>query len=189
MTVVGKRVSNTPVRGSGSESQRCCATRIVARINDLFAVDTEAREQEMDLAERHALRQSRVTPLLAEIKAQIEAAQSTALPSSALAKACRYPLTLWPKLIGFLEYPELELSNNLAEDSMRPVAVGRKNWIHVGSAQAEPKIAATLSMVESCRRLKLPVRDYLAAILAGLADLSIQRAAELTASGWAARNR
>ena len=76
------------------------ATRIVARINDLFAVDTEAREQEMDLAERHALRQSRATPLLAEIKAQIEAAQSTALPSSALAKACRYFL-ITPTTIEF----------------------------------------------------------------------------------------
>ena len=81
-------------------------------------------------------------------------ARTKALPASALAKACNYTLTLWQKLIRFLEYPELELSNNLAENSMRPVAVGRKNWIHVGSAQAGPKIAAILSVVESCRRLK-----------------------------------
>jgi hypothetical protein len=67
-----------------------------------------------------------------------------------------------------LEYPELELSNNLAENSMRPVAVGRRNWIHIGSLQAGPKIAAILSVVESCRRLKIPVRDYLAAILPGI---------------------
>ncbi len=53
---------------------------------------------------------------------------------------------------------------------MRPVAIGRKNWIHVGSPQAGPKIAAILSVVESCRRLKLSVRDYLAAVLPGLAD-------------------
>jgi hypothetical protein len=45
---------------------------------------------------------------------------------------------------------------------MRPIAIGRKNWIHISSAQAGPKIAAILSIVESCRRLKLPVRDYLA---------------------------
>ena len=47
---------------------------------------------------------------------------------------------------------------------MRPVALGRKNWVHIGSAQAGPKIAAILSIVESCRRLKLPVHDYLAAV-------------------------
>jgi hypothetical protein len=69
---------------------------------------------------------------------------------------------------------------NLAENSMRPVALGRRNWIHIGSAQAGPRIAAILSVVESCRRLKFPVREYLAAVLPGLADCPIQRLPELT---------
>ena len=56
---------------------------------------------------------------------------------------------------------------------MRPVALGRKNWIHIGSPQAGPKVAAILSVAESCRRLKLSVRDYLAAVLPGFADLPI----------------
>ena len=90
----------------------------------------------------------------------------------------------WEKLNRFLEYPELELSNNLAENSMRPVAIGRRNWIHVGSPQAGPKIAAILSVVESCRRLKISVRDYLASVLPGLADLSIQRLPELIPAAW-----
>ncbi len=59
-------------------------------------------------------------------------------------------------------------------------SLGRKNWIHVGSPEAGPKIAAILSVVESCRRLKLPVCDYLAAILPGLADVPIQCLPELT---------
>ena len=111
------------------------------------------------------------------------------MPSSALAKAANYTLGLWRKLTRFLEYPEIELSNNLAENSMRPIALGRKNWIHLGSRQAGPKVAAILSIVESCRRLKIPARDYLAAVLPGLADISIQRLAELTPTAWAASNR
>jgi hypothetical protein len=102
-----------------------------------------------------------------------------------LAKACNYTLTLWQKLTRFLEYPELELSNNLAENSMRPVAIGRRNWIHIGSSQAGPKIAAILSVVESCRRLKLPVRDYLAVVLPGLASVPIRRLPELTPAALA----
>jgi len=70
------------------------------------------------------------------------------------------------------------------ENSMRPVALGRKNWIHIGSPQAGPKIAAILSVVESCRRLKPPVRDYLGAILPGLADLPIQCLPDLTPAAW-----
>jgi transposase len=161
------------------------ATAIVARIDELFAIDAGARSQALSLEARHALRQQQSRPLLDEIRKQIEAARSAALPGGALAKACNYTLTLWNKLTRFLEYPELELSNNLAENSMRPVALGRKNWIHIGSAQAGPKIAAILSIVESCRRLKRPVRDYLAAVLPGLAACPIQRLPELTPAAMA----
>ena len=160
------------------------ATPIVARMDQLFAVDAEARRRGIGLAGRHALRQETAKPLLDDIRSKIEAAQSVALPSSALSKACQYALTLWRKLTRFLEYPELELSTNLAENSMRPVALGRKNWIHIGSPQAGPKVAAILSVVESCRRLKLPVRDYLAVVLPGLADRPIQRLPELTPAAW-----
>jgi transposase len=165
------------------------ATRIVARIDELFWFDALAREQNFDHAARHALRLERAKPLLEVIRVEVEAARDASLPSSALGKAANYTLSLWRKLTRFLEYPELELSNNLAENSMRPVALGRKNWIHVGSQQAGPKVAAILSIVETCRRLKIPIRKYLAAVLPGLADISIQRLAELTPTAWAAQNQ
>jgi len=161
------------------------ATPIVARMDELFAVDAEARRKALSVTARHVRRHERAKPLLDNIRSKIETAQSIALPSSALSKACQYALTLWRKLTRFLEYPELELSTNLAENSMRPVALGRKNWLHIGSPHAGPKVAAILSVVESCRRLKLPVRDYLAAVLPGLADLPIRRLPALTPSTWA----
>jgi transposase len=119
----------------------------------------------------------------------METAQAAMLPASALGKAISYTLTLWDKLTRFLEHPELELSNNLAENSMRPVALGRKNWIHVGSEQAGPKVAAILSVLESCRRLKIPAREYLASVLPGLAKLPVQRVGQYTPAAWAARSR
>lgn len=60
------------------------------------------------------------------------------------------------------------------------MALGRRNWIHLGDEKAGPKVAATLSVIESCRRLQIPVRDYLAAILPGLNDVSLRRLADLT---------
>lgn len=165
------------------------AAAVVARIDELFGIDARAREQGLDLAGRHALRREHSGPLLELIRKAVEAARAGALPSSALGKAANYTLALWKKLTHFPEYPELELSNNQAENSMRPVALGRKNWLHVGSAQAGPKVAAILTVVESCRRMKLPVRDYLAAVLPGLADTSIRKLPELTPAAWAVRNR
>src|SRR5207302_10331519 len=156
--------------------------------DELFASDAEARRKALTTAARDARRQETARPLLNDIRSKIEAAQSVSLPSSALSKACQYALTLWKKLTRFLEYPELELSTNLAENSMRPVALGRKNWIHIGSPLAGPKVAAILSVVESCRRLKIPVRAYFSAILAGLADLLIRCLPELTPFSFVARH-
>jgi transposase len=61
----------------------------------------------------------------------------------------------------------------------------RKNWIHIGSEEAGPRVAAIITIVENCRRLKISIRDYLASILPGLADFPINRIAELTPSAWA----
>jgi transposase len=80
----------------------------------------------------------------------------------------------------FENYAELELSNNLAENSMRPVSIGRRNWTHIGHQKAGPRVAAILSVVETCRRLNIPARKYLASVLPGLPNLSIQRLPELT---------
>ena len=156
-------------------------------MNGLFAIDAQARQEGLSQIDRHVLRLEKAKPLLEQIKATIQAARAGALPKSALAKACNYTLTLWSRLSRFLEYPELELSNNLAENAMRPIALGRKNWVHLGSKEAGPRVAAIVSIVETCRRLSLPIRDYLGSVLPGLADFAFNRVAELTPSAWAAR--
>ena len=164
------------------------AIGIVAQMDRLFEIDEKAREEALSREDRHSLRLEKSKPLLEQIKSQIEAARSGALPKSMLAKACNYTLTLWRRLTRFLEHPVLELSNNLAENAMRPVALGRRNWIHIGSEDAGPRVAAIVSIVETCRRLKIPVRDYLGSVLPGLSDFPINRIAELTPAAWASRN-
>jgi hypothetical protein len=164
------------------------AVRLLTLTNDLFAIDAEARGKNVDLTTRNAMRQEKAPALLAQIKAQLEEGKRKALPKSCFGKACRYALNLWDKLTRFLEYPELELSNNLAENSIRPVALGRRNWTHLGDEKAGPKVAAILSVIESCRRLKIPPREYLRSVLPGLADVSIHRLPELTPTAWARRN-
>ena len=115
------------------------ATRIVASINELLAIDARASAQKLDHTARHQLRQQEATPLLESLRSEIKAALHGALPASALGKACNYTLSLWQKLTRFLEHPQLELSNNLAENSMRPIALGRKNWIHLGASRPDPR--------------------------------------------------
>jgi hypothetical protein len=153
----------------------------------LFA-NEKARKQNLNPSDRSLLRLEKAKPLLEQIKTAILAARGDALPKSALAMAYNYTLTLWPRLIRFLDYPVVELSNNLAENAIRPVALGRRNWIHIGSKEAGPRVAAIISVVETCRRLKIPVRDYLGSMLPGLGDFPVGRIAELTPTAWANRN-
>jgi len=94
-------------------------------MDQLFAIDAQARAQKLTQSDRHLLREQKARPLLEQIKGAIQAARVQALPSSALAKGCNYTLTLWSRLTRFLDYPQLELSNNLAENAIRPVALGR----------------------------------------------------------------
>ena len=66
------------------------------------------------------------------------------------------------------------------------MALGRKNWLHVGSVKSGPKVAAILSVIESCRRLGAPVREYFADVLPGLALKTLSQVAELTPKKWLA---
>ena len=69
---------------------------------------------------------------------------------------------------------------------MRPVALGRKNWLHVGSVKSGPKVAAILSVVESCRRLQVPVKDYLLTVLPGMSGRKHSEVAPFTPARWKA---
>src|SRR5581483_4966136 len=137
------------------------AIKMVTRMDALFLVDRDAWRKQMSGADRLAQRCELAAPWIDEIREECERLQVEALPKSALGKAVAYTLSQWKKLARCLEYEEVELSNNLAENSMRGVAVGRKNWLHVGSVKAGPKVAAILTVVESCRRIGAPVKEYL----------------------------
>jgi transposase len=160
------------------------AIAMVTRMDALFLVDRHARQQKLGMDERAALRREHARPWVDEIYSECVKLRSQLLPKSALGEAVSYTLNMWTKLRRCLEHAEVELSNNVAENSMRPVALGRKNWLHVGSAKSGPKVAAILSVVESCRRIGAPVKEYLLAVLPGMNQRKLSEVAPLTPSRW-----
>ena len=169
--------------------QDAAAIAMVARMDALFLIDRDARQRELSANERLKQRHEYAQEWLRDIREACLALVKHVLPKSVLGQAAAYTLNMWTKLLRCFDYPEVELSNNLAENSMRPVAVGRKNWLHVGSPQAGPKVAAILSVVESCRRLGMPVKDYLAEVLPGLNRRTLSEVANLTPAHWSASPR
>jgi hypothetical protein len=162
------------------------AIKMVTRMDALFVVDRHARSEQLSIEDRLALRREHADSWATEIYDQCVSLRKTALPKSALGQAVTYTMNMWPKLRRCFDFAEVELSNNLAENSMRPVALGRKNWLHVGSAQAGPKVAAILSVIESCRRLGVPAKHYLLAVLPGMARRRLSQLAPLTPARWTA---
>jgi transposase len=167
-------------------AQDAAAIAMVTRMDALFLIDREARDKNLSAGERLMLRREHATAWLDEIHQECLRLRSEALPKSALGQAVGYTLNQWSKLRRVFEHGHVELSNNLAENSMRPIALGRKNWLHVGSAKSGPKVAAILTVVESCRRLGVPFRNYLSAVLPGMASRMRADVATLTPLLWSA---
>jgi transposase len=159
---------------------------VLAHFGQLYTLEREARQAGLDAAQRLALRQQKSVPLMAVLKERLVAIRQQIVPGSALAKACDYTLNQWSRLELFLQDGRLEADNNWCEGALRPLVLGRKNWLHIGSEQAGPKVAAIASIVETCRRLDINLRQYLNDVLPRLGDWPINRVAELTPTAWKA---
>jgi hypothetical protein len=162
------------------------APEILGRFGQLYAVEREAREGRLSPEARRALRQARSVPIMAALKTRLVEIRQQIQPGGKLAQACDYALGQWSRWEEYLKDGALEIDNNWCEGSIRPLALGRKNWLHVGSPEAGPKIAAIASIVETCRRLDINLREYLLDILPKLGDWPISRVGELTPTAWKA---
>ncbi len=119
---------------------------------------------------------------------RLHSSRLRALPQSLLGKACQYALKLWNRLELILADGRIEVDNNWVENGMRPIALGRKNWLHIGSEAAGRDVAALASVVETCKRNRISVRGYLQSVLSGLNAVIAKRAAELTPLAWQSRH-
>ena len=157
---------------------------IVAAMGRLYAVEEKARQENLGPAARHTLRQEQSVPVMAALQARLVEIRGQIPPGGRLAEACDYTLNQWSRLEVFLNDGEVEIDNNWCEGAMRPLALGRRNWLHIGSAEAGPKIAAIASIVETCRRLDINLRAYLRDVLPRLGGWPAHRVAELTPTAW-----
>ncbi len=114
--------------------------QVIDLIARLYAVDR-----------RHALRQEKSVPVLEKIKALLENPGKVFLPKNLISGAIAYTLNHWQQLTRFLEDGRLPMDNNLVENAIRPVALGRKNWLFAGSPEAAQRMAIFYSLVATCK--------------------------------------
>jgi transposase len=158
-------------------TQSPLAYEVLQRIAALYAIEAEIRGQPAD--SRVTVRKARSAPLFTDLRAWLEKTQARISGKSDLAAAIRYTLTRWTALTLVLRDGRACLDNNAAERAMRPMTLGRKNWLFAGSDAGGERAAAIYSLTETAKLHGLDPEDYLRQVLERIAEHPVKRVHEL----------
>lgn len=117
----------------------------------LYEIEREARELKLDAKARHQLRQQRSKPIAEALRQWLTRQRGQVPDGSATAKAIEYSLGRWAALTRYLDDADLPIDNNHVENRIRPVALGRSNWLFAGSLRAGQRAAVVMSLIQSAK--------------------------------------
>jgi transposase len=166
------------------ESAPRTAGWLLRQIAQLYEIEETLRRNRAGPRLRAAERSWRSAPILCRIHAAIFRLRGRYLPQSGLGKAFAYILEQWPGLIRYVEDGRIEIDNNRVENAIRPTAVGKKNWLFIGAADAGERGAILYTIVECCRRRGIDPFGYLRDVLTRLPKMKMSQVGELTPEAW-----
>jgi transposase len=163
------------------------AHQALAYYAQLYEIERQARDWEEP--QRLQMRQDLAVPILGQFKTWLVAQRPDVLPKSPLGEAIGYALNNWSALIRYTEAGFLSIDNNVAEREMKRIAIGRKNWLFVGSERGGQTAAALFSFTSTCQRLGVEPWAYLQDVLTRLPGWSSAPLDELLPDRWEAARR
>lgn len=143
------------------------AEYFLQRVQQLYKIEGQAREKEMDEEQRLHLRKQEAAPILEELGRWLneQFTEGRILPRSPIGQAITYTLQRWKGLSAYAEDGQIEIDNNLIENCIRPVALGRKNFLFAGSDQAAQNLACLYSIIGTADKYGLNMHRYLSWLL------------------------
>jgi transposase len=159
-------------------------TWVLEQIQELFTIEETAWT--LSSIERLQLRQSKAVPIIDALIDRVKTRLTTGfvLPKSKFKEALGYFCSLIPYLKNYTQHPSARLDNNPAERAVRPLAIGRKNWLFFGSMESGEAAAALLSLVQTCRALSINPRIYLEDVFRRIMGHSARKLHELLPDEW-----
>jgi hypothetical protein len=142
------------------------AMAVLSDIAKLYAIEKQAKEA--SVKDRLAIRQDEALPVLDALKTRLEAKHSATAPNSNLGKAIQYALKLWPALSVYASTGHLPIDNNPVENALRPIALGRKNWLFIGSEAAGQRQANILTLLATAKANGIDPMSWLRSTLTRL---------------------
>ena len=160
------------------------AHQALAYYAQLYEIERRAKANDFDDAQRRQLRQDLAVPILETFHRWLEAQRAEVLPKSPLSEAIGYALNNWTALVRYTEQGFLAIDNNVAEREMKRIAIGRKNWLFVGSDNGGRTAAVLFSFTSTCHRLGIDPWAYLQDVLTRLPTTPAAGLNELLPHCW-----
>ena len=145
----------------------------------LYAIEQKARDENLAPEQRHELRLDHSLPILNELGKWIVTTYKEALPKSPMGKATAYCIERWDNLIAYLNDGSLEIDNNLAENAIRPIALGRKNYLFAGSERGAARAAMFYSFFGTCKKNNVNPFDWLKKVLEVIPNYKVNKLSDL----------
>lgn len=161
------------------DNDKARAEYILKEIQKLYAVERTARENALSNEERYALRQEQSVPVLQELHQWLKNNIMEVTPKSSIGQAIAYSLSRWDKLMLYTTAGKLEIDNNLVENSIRPIAIGRKNYLFAGSHASAQKAAMIYSLLGTCKLKGIDPYQWLKNIFEVIQDYKANKIHEL----------
>jgi hypothetical protein len=167
------------------------ASWIMRQVQHLYRVEAQLRKHQAGPQLRAAIRASESKPIVGRLERALIRLKSSGrhLPQSLLGIAMDYALGQWRTLDVYLEDGRVEIDNNLVENAIRPTALGKKNWLFMGDADAGERGAILYTVIESCRRRGIDPYSYLKDVLTRLPRMTNHQIPEVTPAAWAKNHR
>jgi transposase len=155
------------------------AEYVLEHMQHLYMIERESREKGLSPDQRKELRIEQSLPILQELEKWMKEQLPDVLPKSSIGQAIAYTLGLWNRLTRYVQNGQVEIDNNLIENSIRPVALGRKNYLFAGSHEAAQQAALIYSFLGTCKINNVEPFGWLRDVLSRIQDHSIQKLDEL----------
>ena len=152
------------------DNDKARATWMLGKLQELYVIEAEARKNSYANQQRFEIRQQKSLPILNEIKTWLNENQLQVTPKSPIGKAITYMNVRWHKLILFATDGILEIDNNLVENAIRPIALGRKNYLFAGSHESATRAGIIYSFITCCKKNNINPYTWLEETLTKLPD-------------------
>jgi transposase len=148
-------------KAQGKNRKAGAADMALLYIKKLYSLERKAKNGECSPEQIYRMRQEEARPILDDFEKWLKKKKSQTPPKGLLGKAVAYTLNQWHRLVGYIEDGNLSIDNNMAENSIRPFVVGRKNWLFSGTPEGAEASALLYSLIETAKANKLEPYAYL----------------------------